>query len=72
MSFDDKMLFLYAMALAFLMLMMGCVTDFGPSSWRPEMHVAMARTCKVICHPAGVKDYDSTSGECLCWKGQPK
>lgn len=59
-------LVLLGIFLFLLTLVPGCVS-LGAADWRPEQHVAVLRTCKIACHPGGVKSYDATVGECICY-----
>lgn len=64
--------FLIIATLLFVMtLLPGCVS-LGAADWRPEQHVAVMRTCKIVCYPNGVKSYDSTVGSCECYKPLPR
>ncbi len=44
-----------------------CVAT-DPSQWRPDQHMYMERSCRVMCRPGQVLEYDSMDGSCKCMR----
>ncbi len=62
-------LVILAAMFATVMLCTSCVTD--PSQWKQYEHSAMARACRVACHPGRLAKYDSMDGSCECAVKKP-